>query len=70
MSGGGGGIIIIRQKVRELAETESVRGQLTGWRKTKVDEILAKADADWTREDLHFLLRCTGFSFDELTGAN
>lgn len=69
MSGGGGGIIIIKHKVRELVETDAVKDELTGWRRNKFDEILAKAESDWTKEETHFLLRCAGFAFDEHCGA-
>lgn len=65
MSGGGGGIIIIRHLVKQTAETEAVKSKLTGWRFAKYHEVMAVDEADWTMEDFHFIQRCISYAHDQ-----
>lgn len=52
MSGGGGGIIIIRPRARALATEGVVTENLTPAECAARDAILAKADGDWAHRDL------------------
>lgn len=64
MSGGGGGVIIIKPHLRTLAQTGAVQDNLPEPKKSRVLEILAKADQDWSADEVHFLLRAVGEAFD------
>ena len=52
MSGGGGGIIIIRNGAKSIATTETVTANLTPAECAERDEILGKLVTDWTHKDL------------------
>lgn len=56
MSGGGGGVII-RNKLRAAAETSAVQDHCNPTKKAKLNEILAKSDGDWTDDETHFVDR-------------
>jgi hypothetical protein len=52
MSGGGGGVIIIRPRARVMASDAVVTENLTPAECAVRDAILAKADGDWEHKDL------------------
>ncbi len=58
MSGGSGGPIIIKKKLREAAETSAVRDELGPRRLAKLDAVLAKSDGDWSHSETKFVGRC------------
>ena len=62
---GSGGIIIIRQKVREPAELEIVKQNITAAERTRLQGILDKSDRDWTKADFGFVLRCINRAHDK-----
>lgn len=65
MSGGGGGIIIIRQKVRETGELDVVKDAQTPARRAHLCEILQKPNDDWTESDFDFVQKCISHAHDE-----
>lgn len=64
MSGGGGGIIIIKSAVRAVAELEVVKDSLPPAQRIHLNSILQKADADWTEHEFHSVLRYIGQAHD------
>lgn len=62
---GGGGIIIIRQKVRDSGNLDQVKDCLSPAKRAHLESILAKDVADWTSEDAHFVLRAVAKALDE-----
>jgi hypothetical protein len=60
----GGGVVIIRRKVRETAELEIVRSSLHGWKQTRYDTIMGKDAADWTEHEFDFVQRCISDAHD------
>lgn len=58
MSGGGGGGIIRRNSLRATFSDPLVSGVVPSQKQARLQEILAKENDDWTKEDEHFLLRC------------
>lgn len=64
MSGGGGGVIIIKSKVRQLAELDVVKDVLSSSQRQRHDAILAKPDADWSQHETHVLVRHSSIAFD------
>jgi hypothetical protein len=69
MSGGGGGPIIIkRNKIRAalktLASEIDVRGAVPINKLSRYDTILAKNHEDWDDDETHFMRRCVGDSYD------
>jgi hypothetical protein len=69
MSGGGGGPIIIkRNKIRSalktLAQESDVRGSVPSNKLSRYDAILAKSHEDWDDDETHFIRRCVGESYD------
>jgi hypothetical protein len=67
MSGGGGGVIIIRTLIRQAAGSDSVRDNIHHSKCKKLDAILAKADADWTDNETHYALRCIADAYDSVS---
>lgn len=66
MSGGGGGRIIIRSMLRQVAELQSVRDSIESPDElNRLFNILAKNDADWTRRDDRFVMHCIGNGLEE-----
>lgn len=65
MSGGGGGIIIIRNLVKPVADSDTVKDYISPARRIRLQEILQKPVEDWTDEEFHFLLRCIAHAHDE-----
>lgn len=65
MSGGGGGIIIIRNLIRQVADCDTVKDSLPPARRIRLQEILQKPVEDWTDEEFHFVLRCIAHAHDE-----
>ncbi len=57
MSGGGAGPII-RNKIAETGGLEGVKEQLGPFKRAKLESILAKNPANWTRTELLFVLSC------------
>jgi hypothetical protein len=58
MSGGHGGIIIIKPNLRTLASTNAVQEQLGALKLSRLLDVLAKSDDDWTIQEVRFLARC------------
>ena len=58
MSGGGGGVIIIRKSLRQVLELEVVQQELPPTKKAKLLALLAKPDADWKKQDDCFAIEC------------
>lgn len=65
MSGGGGGIIIIRQRVRATAELDVVKDAQTPSRRQRLLEILQKQDDDWTEAEFDFVQKCITHAHDD-----
>lgn len=66
MSGGGGGIII-RNKLKGLFSDPLVSGVITGARRAKLDTIIARDEGTWTDQEVHFLIRCEAEAYDCLS---
>lgn len=64
MSGGSGGPIIIRRKIRAAAELESVQNALPTAKRIRLTEILNKSDLHWTDEETHYVWRCVAHAYD------
>lgn len=64
MSGGGGGVIIIRRNIRAAADTEAVRESIPTQMLSRLEEVLAKPNADWTDHETHFVWRCVAHAYD------
>ena len=57
MSGGGGGIIIIRNRIKATAEDSAVLDHCDQNKRSKLTYILAKNVADWTVGEFRFVMR-------------
>lgn len=66
MSGGGGGIIIIRSRLRTTASDAVVQDNLDTIRKSKVNAILAKPDGNWTDYETHYVSNSIMIAYDNL----
>jgi hypothetical protein len=58
MSGGSGGPIIIKKRIRDTASTGAVLDELGPRKRAKAEAVLAKQDADWSLRETKFLLNC------------
>jgi hypothetical protein len=65
MSGGGGGVIIIRSRLRAAATDSAVQDHVHPSKLPKLTEILAKADGAWTDDETHFVSRRVMEAYDE-----
>lgn len=65
MSGGGGGVIIIRSRIKAAAEDSAVLDHCHPGKRPKLEEILAKNVADWSEHEFHFVLRRIAEAHDE-----
>lgn len=65
MSGGGGGVIIIRNRIRDTAGDSAVLDHCHPGKRAKLAEIIAKNVADWTDSDFHFVMRRIAEAHDE-----
>jgi hypothetical protein len=63
---GGGGIIIIRNRIRDTGSDSVVLDHCHPAKRAKLEEILAKSTADWTDADFHFVMRRIAEAHDEL----
>lgn len=54
----GGGHVIIRSYLVAPANDPTVQGALAAWKKAKLQAILAKGAAEWTRLETRFVLNC------------
>lgn len=57
MSGGGGGVIIIRPKIKEIAESSAVLDHCDQSKRAKLVEILAKDSASWSVWEFRFVMK-------------
>jgi len=57
MSGGGGGIII-RNRIAEAVDCGSVKDQLGPIKQAKLEALLSQNPQDWTLAQALFVLRC------------
>lgn len=57
MSGGAGGIIIIRSRIKSTAEDSAVLDHCDQNKRSKLTHILAKNPADWTSGEFRFVMR-------------
>lgn len=65
MSGGGGGVIIIRSRIRDTAADSAVLDHCHPAKRAHLEEILAKNVADWSEHEFHFVMRRIGEAHDE-----
>lgn len=63
MSGGGGGIVIIKS-LRAALSDPRVSGELPIDMHARLLDILAKDEGDCTPRDVRFMLRCIGEAFE------
>lgn len=64
MSGGGGGVIIIRSRLRVAASDAAVQDNISTSKKGALNIILAKPDGDWSDHETHYVLRRIGEAYD------
>lgn len=57
MSGGGGGVIIIRSRIKATAEDSAVLDHCDQNKRNKLISILAKDEANWTVGEFRFVMR-------------
>lgn len=62
---GAGGIIIIRQKVKETGGMDQVKDCQSPQRRARLESVLTKDVHDWTDDDFQFVLRCIGRTHDD-----
>jgi hypothetical protein len=62
---GAGGIVIIRNKLREVAELDQVKNCQTPGAKQRLEAIVSKDTHDWTDEDYQFVLRALSRVHDD-----
>lgn len=55
-----GGVIIIRRSLRTTAELEQVKDSLMPADKARLELILVKDEANWTRQEDRFVIHCVG----------
>lgn len=60
-----GGIIIIRSRVRDAADSDIIKDCLQGERRNRLDALLTTNVADWTEADFHFVLRAIAKAHDD-----
>ena len=65
MSGGGGGVIIIRNRIATAANDSSVLDHCHPARRQGLIDILAKNVADWSEQEFHFVMRRIAEAHDE-----
>jgi len=57
MSGGGGGVIIIRSRIRDTANDSAVLDHCDQTKRNRLVNILAKDPANWTVGEFRFVMR-------------
>lgn len=57
MSGGGGGVIIIRNRIKATAEDSAVIDHCDQNKRSRLTYILSKNVADWTVGEFRYVLR-------------
>lgn len=57
MSGGGGGVIIIRSRIKATAEDSAVLDHCDQNKRSKLTNILSKEPGNWTSGEFRFVLR-------------
>ncbi len=63
---GGGGHVIIRNRIAETANDSTVLDHCNPSKRAKLVEILAKNVADWTDEEFHFVMRRIAEAHDDM----
>jgi hypothetical protein len=54
---GGGGHVIIRNRIRDTASDSTVLDHCNQSKRARLEEILAKNVADWTDDEFNFVIR-------------
>ncbi len=65
MSGGGGGVIIIKSKIKEIGELESVKDCLGPVRRAALEDVLEKDVHNWSPADFHLVIRAITKAYDD-----
>jgi len=58
MSGGSGGVIIIKSGTRSVAETSAVQEEIGPRKLAKLLAVLAKQDEEWSFKEFKFVHGC------------
>lgn len=61
----GGGVIIIKKKLKAVAELDLVKDSTVEPRKARLLSILAKDEGEWTGSDFRFVVRCIAEAHDD-----